>query len=232
MYPLEFRTKRQWSDAEGYRYLAPWTNLVLLRVLVRIISDNLPKREHRLKKQVDDAARSAVSTLEEGWKRPTTKEYLDFLGFSQGSLEEIKGDIYRMLEDGFLKSKPGSNLKDLGIDLKEFKEFIGRRSQKQVRARIIEVIKGKVKGETRGELREIIGTDYPPLKKIKAFNLTFEILIELINKTDYLLRRLVLALQEKDPMFSEEIKEDQWVKRMVEKYRGKAKGEIKGRVKG
>lgn len=230
MYNLEFKTKRQWKDPEGYRYLAPWSNLMLLRVLVRIITGVLPNGEYRLKRQVDDASRSAVSTLEEGWKRPTTKEYLDFLGFSQGSLEEIRGDIHRMLEDGFIKSKPGSSLNDLGIGLKEFKEFIGRRSQKQARARIIENVKGEVKGNSSNQsfnksfkypLREPTTKDYLPLKDIKANDLTFEMFIELINKTDYLLRRLISSLQQKDPYFLPEKEDDKWVEEQVRRFKGK-----------
>lgn len=36
---------------------------------------------------------------------------------------------------------------------------------------------------------------YPPLSKVKADNLTVEIFYELINKTDYLLRKLVESLE-------------------------------------
>ena len=133
-----------------------------------------------------------------------------------------------MLEDGFLKSYSGSNLKDSGIDLKEFKEFIGRRSQKQNRARFIGEIKGDIKGNpfkgsfknsSKSPLRELIGTDYPPLHILQAERLTFEMFIELINKTDYLLRRLISSLQEKDPYFSQEKQDDQWVKSLMEKYK-------------
>ena len=87
--PQYFKT-RQWTHPEGYKYLAVWTNAVLLRFLIRKFTETLPRSEHRSKTQLDDAGRSVVSNIEEGYKRPTTKEYLDFLGFSQGSLEEIK----------------------------------------------------------------------------------------------------------------------------------------------
>lgn len=38
---------------------------------------------------------------------------------------------------------------------------------------------------------------YPPLKDIRSQDLNYEILIELINKTDYLLRQLIQALEKK-----------------------------------
>lgn len=42
---------------------------------------------------MDDSARSVQRNIEEGFKRATTKEYIEFLGFSRASLEELKGDF-------------------------------------------------------------------------------------------------------------------------------------------
>jgi len=170
---------RQWKHPEGYKYLAPWTNAVLLRFLIRKFSQTLPRSEYRTKTQLDDAGRSAVSNIEEGYKRPMTKEYLDFLGFSQASLEEIKGLVKQLYQDGFLKSSPGSKLADLGIDLKEFK-------------RRLENSKGThFKGPVPLELL------YFPLKSLKGSGLTYEMFMELINKTDWLLRQTVASLERK-----------------------------------
>src|SRR3989344_4221005 len=112
---------RVWQDPKGYQYLAVWQNAALLRVLVRKFTLTLPLWEKRLKAQLDDAARSQKRNIEEGWKRATTSEYLDFLGYSQGSLEEVKGDIRDAKTDGFLRGKEGSSLINIGIDLNLFK---------------------------------------------------------------------------------------------------------------
>lgn len=93
---------RQWSHYEGYKYLAVWQNAVKLREIVRDFTITLPRGEYRRKIQMDDSARSVQRNIEEGYKRPTTKEYLEFLGFSQGSLEEVKGDIRDCLRDKFI----------------------------------------------------------------------------------------------------------------------------------
>lgn len=166
------KTKRQWRHPEGYRYLAPWTNAALLRSLIRLLTAGFPKGEYRRKTQMDDAARSVVRNIEEGFKRPDTKSYLDFLGFSQGSLEEVKGDVRECLEDGLLKSVPGSSLKGIGIDLENFKGWL--RDHK-----------------TSPNL------PYPHLTPLTPEDLTYEIFLELINKTDYLTRKLVESLQAK-----------------------------------
>jgi four helix bundle protein len=97
-----FNSTRQWKHPEGYKYLAVWKNSVKLREMVRKFAETLPFSERRRKEHLNDAARSVQRNIEEGYKRPTTKEYLDFLGFSQGSLEEVRGDIRDCLRDNLI----------------------------------------------------------------------------------------------------------------------------------
>lgn len=174
---------RDWSSSKGYRFLVQWSNAILLRIFVRKFTDILPKREYRTKTQLDDSARSVVSNIEEGFKRSTTGEYLKFLGFSQGSLEEIHGLINQCHQDGFLKSKPGRGLDDLGIELKIW----NLRCQNPENS--TKLLSFPLKSSNKGNNRN--------LKDIKGEDLTYEIFIELINKTDYLLRKLVISLESK-----------------------------------
>lgn len=176
---------RTWKDPTGYRYLIPWSNAALLRYLVRILTSSLPKSEYRRKAQLDDAGRSVVRNIEEGFKRATTSEYLDFIGYSQGSLEEVKGDIRELTEDEFLATRRGSSLASIGLDLGGFNAALkgnkgSYRTLKDVKTEYIP-----------------INVLYSPLKGIHAENLTYEIFIELINKTDWNLRQLVVSLERK-----------------------------------
>lgn len=178
--PQPLQRSRVWKDTEGYQYLGVWQNAALLRVLTRKFTLNLTLNhpfEKRLKAQLDDAARSQKRNIEEGYKRPTTSEYLSFLGFAQASLEEVKGDIRDAKTDGFLRAKAGSSLKDIGIDLNIFK--------------------GPSKGQAKGEPTEPGHPYYQPLITLDPKTLTYEIFMELINKTDYLLRALVESLEKK-----------------------------------
>lgn len=171
------QSSRVWQDPKGYQYLAVWQNAALLRVLVRKFTLTLPLWEKRLKAQLDDAARSQKRNIEEGWKRPTTAEYLRFAGYAQASLEEVHGDIRDAKTDGFLRVKEGSSLRDIGIDLNIFK--------------------GPNKGMVKGEPTEPGHPYYQPLSTLNPHTLTYEIFIELVNKTDYLLRKLVESLEKK-----------------------------------
>lgn len=171
------QTSRTWNDPEGYKYLAVWQNAALLRVMIRVFTKGLPAWEKRLKAQLDDAARSQKRNIEEGWKRATTGEYLRFISFAQGSLEEVKGDIRDAKTDGFLPSRPLSTLKDIGIDLR--------------------VVKGVGKGMVKGEPTDPSHPYFKPLMTLKPTSLTYEMFMELIYKTDYLLRMLVQSLEHK-----------------------------------
>lgn len=173
---------RVWKSPQGYKFLIQWSNLVLLRILIRKVTSTLPRSEYRTKTQLDDAARSAVANIEEGYKRPTTDEYLKFLGFNQASLEEVKGDVERLFQDGFLKSVPGSSLEDLGIDLKAWNHWA--RNPKNS-SKILYFPLNSSKG------------NYRTLEEIKGKDISYEMLIELINKSDWSLRKLVESLEKK-----------------------------------
>ena len=168
---------RMWTDPKGYQYLGVWQNAALLRVLIRKFTLTLPLRESRLKAQMDDCARSVKRNIEEGWKRPTSQEYLNFLGYSQASLEELKGDIRDSKTDGFLKSIPGSTLLSKGFDLR--------------------VLKGPQKGKVWGEPTDSTHPYCKPLNTLNVHTLTYEEFVELINKTDWLLRTLVESVEKK-----------------------------------
>ena len=176
------QSTRAWKSPHAYRFLVQWTNAVLLRILVRKYTLTLPRSEHRTKTQLDDAARSVVSCIVEGFARPTTKEYLEFLGFSQASLAEIHDDTNKCLQDKFLPSRPESRLSDLGIDLKAWHEW----ANNPVNSSKILLF----------PLKENIGR-YRKLEDIRGEDLSYEIMIELINKTDWLLRQLVVSLERK-----------------------------------
>ena len=201
-------TSRSWTDPEGYKYLVPWSNAVLLRFFIRRFTESLPKSEYRRKSQVDDAARSVVRNIEEGFKRTTTGEYLQFVGYSQGSLEEVKGDIRELAEDKFLSSKPGSSLMGIGINLGDFnkglrenkgniKDSKGHLPSSNAPLSSFKSPLNSFKPPLRDFTYRPLTVLYPPLNNFQVSDLTYEIFIEIINKTDWLLRQLVQSLERK-----------------------------------
>lgn len=223
------------NSTNGYIHLVGWANACLLRVFCRLLAEALPDSEKRTRPHLKDSGRSVIANIEEGHRRPTTIEYITFIGYSQGSLEEIKGDVRRLREDGLLKMVPGSSLAGLGIDLKGWHEALkkttiskpveskgiyrsleesrGREKSRELVSgsitsyaspeyskgvyRSLEDSKGKEIGLETPLKSSIFLYGYPPVDEVTARDLTYEVLIELINKTDWHLRRLVESLEDK-----------------------------------
>lgn len=86
--PMGFKVLRTWQQAnevfevtEKYTATFPTKNPATGQYLTD------------LKDQKIRSARSVVRNIEEGYSRNSTGEYLNFLGFSFGSLEELIGDF-------------------------------------------------------------------------------------------------------------------------------------------
>ncbi len=79
---------------EGYKDLLVYKKAAEIQSLTLKLTDLFPKTKTllSLKDQMDRSARSGTKNIIEGWKRNTTREYFQFLGFSIGSLEELKDD--------------------------------------------------------------------------------------------------------------------------------------------
>ena len=174
--PVVERTIRQAQSTQGYKASACWQTASLLRDLIQLYLEILPSHQFRRKTQLEDASRSMVATIEEGWARPSTKEYLDYLGFAQASLTEVRGDIERLHTDGYLKTG---------------KFPISTPSLKFPYPPVISRKEPTKYGTIRERLREYTG------RNIQAKDLTYEVFIEFVNKTDYLFKTTVLGLQEK-----------------------------------
>jgi len=77
---------------EGYKELLVYKRTDELQSFVYDITENFPINERRRKEHMRDSTRSVKQNIVEGWKRETTREYIDFLSFSFGSLGELKED--------------------------------------------------------------------------------------------------------------------------------------------
>lgn len=80
--------------SEGYRKLLAYQKARELQIFTNEFVTNLPKTKtfFDLADQMSRSGRSGSKNIVEGWKRNTTKEYFNFLGFSIGAVEELKDD--------------------------------------------------------------------------------------------------------------------------------------------
>ena len=179
------------QSPNAYIHLVAWSNASLLRIFCRLLAEHIPYTEKRTKPHLKDSARSVLANIEEGFRRPTTSQYLDFLGYSQGSLEEIKGDVRRLYQDGMLPSRHGLSLASLGIDLKAWHEALKRSTISR------EPSSDPAVYTAVADAQRSFQFGYPPVDRLTAITLSYEVFLELINKTDWHLRRLVASLENK-----------------------------------
>lgn len=83
------------KDPEGYRKLLVYQKAQNLHNEILEFVALFPRTKTfiDLADQISRSMRSTVKNLVEGWKRNTTKEYFDFLGFSIGSNSEMMEDL-------------------------------------------------------------------------------------------------------------------------------------------
>ena len=86
---MEFQRRKK---PDGYKELLVYKRAVELQDFVYKITEKFPPNERRRKEHMRDSSRSVKQNIVEGWKRETTKQYIDFLSFSFGSLGELKED--------------------------------------------------------------------------------------------------------------------------------------------
>jgi len=103
---------RPYKNPLGYRQLRTWRQANEIFELVERIAASFPRRHPitgqyltDLKDQIVRSARSVVRNIEEGFARTTTHEYIRFLGYSEGSLEELLGDLEYCLKGDLGETK-------------------------------------------------------------------------------------------------------------------------------
>lgn len=78
----------------GYRDLLVYKKAEHLQLACSDLTHRFPRMKTliALADQMDRSARSVKQNIVEGWKRNSTKEYYDFLGFSMGANAELEED--------------------------------------------------------------------------------------------------------------------------------------------
>lgn len=101
---------KQSNSPYGYKDLLVYKKAEELQTLCSAVTAHFPhsKTLYSLSDQMDRSARSVKQNIVEGWKRNSTKEYYEFLGFSLGAnaeLEEDCNDIIKGVYKGIEREK-------------------------------------------------------------------------------------------------------------------------------
>lgn len=87
------------KNPDGFKGLLVYQRALELYDLIFKITARFPICERRRREQMESCTRSVKQNIVEGWKRETTREYINFLSYSFGSLGEIKEDVKDCFRD-------------------------------------------------------------------------------------------------------------------------------------
>ncbi len=85
-----------------YEELKFYQDICEIRRFIHKITERFAKADLRLISQMRDVSRSAKQNIREGYRKGTLGEFLHSIKISQGSLEELSGDIEDCLEDDLI----------------------------------------------------------------------------------------------------------------------------------
>lgn len=154
------------KNPRGFENLLAYKKAEELQTECRRITRQFPKTKTLidLADQMDRSARSGKQNIVEGWKRNTTKEYFDFLGFSIGAVAELEEDCGDIWKGRY------PELEEIKAVMGEERVEWGKYVEREEREEREEGEEMGVRG-ARGEKGNII----KPIIPIKPFNPPFDI---------------------------------------------------------
>lgn len=90
------------QNTRPYEKLKFYQDIREIRKFIYKITERFKKTHLRLASQMQDAARSAKQNIREGYRKGSLGEFIHSIKISQGSLEELSGDVEDCKEDGLI----------------------------------------------------------------------------------------------------------------------------------
>ena len=97
----------------AYEKLQFYQNICELRKLIFTITMKFGRENYKLVSQMRDAARSAKQNIREGYRKRSAGEFAHSIRISQGSLEELSGDIDDSFEDKLINEEEHRTVQEL-----------------------------------------------------------------------------------------------------------------------
>lgn len=93
------------QNTRPYEKLKFYQDICEIRKFIYPITERFKKTHPRLASQMQDAARSAKQNIREGYRKGSLGEFIHSIKISQGSLEELSGDVEDCKEDGLMNEE-------------------------------------------------------------------------------------------------------------------------------
>ncbi|MGE5518384.1 MAG: four helix bundle protein [Candidatus Dadabacteria bacterium] len=101
---------RHFEDIEAWKVARE-----LCKKIGAIIDSGTFKRSFRIIGQIEGSSGSIMDNIAEGFERGTRSEFIQFLGYSKGSCGELRSQLYRALDRGYIKQPEFEELYVLAV---------------------------------------------------------------------------------------------------------------------
>lgn len=92
------------------------------------------KQDYSLRDQIQRASVSVMSNIAEGYERDSTNEFIKFLGYSKGSIGEVRSLLYVALDRMYIDEPTFKALYDSSINIStQLANFIKYLKQRKLR---------------------------------------------------------------------------------------------------
>lgn len=100
---------------QGHQKMIIWQNTDKLDIIVQDILRSIPKREFKLRSQIDSASDSVGANFVEGYYSGSLAEYIRFNRYGKRSLGELRERVRRTLRKGYILNSQFDAFEDCAI---------------------------------------------------------------------------------------------------------------------
>jgi four helix bundle protein len=114
--------------------LQMWQKARILCQMIHPVVTNRDFRNFTLRDQIQASSGSVMDNIAEGFGRENKNEFLTFLGFSKGSLNEVKSQLYRLLDTQVISQEVFDQIYEMADEIsKMISSFINYLNKSDIR---------------------------------------------------------------------------------------------------
>ena len=102
----KFEDMKVWQDAR-----------ILTKSIYIVTQKRNFNRDYGLRDQIQRASVSIMSNIAEGYERDNNKEFIKFLGYSKGSVGEVRNLLYVALDQTYVSESEFSTYKEIATNI-------------------------------------------------------------------------------------------------------------------